>query len=134
MTTAATLWLVTVIGLCLGGGQLALGSVATIIGFATLAVLKRIDVKIPRRHRAALTVHCEADPGVIEAIPKLIEPLHHKARFQEQRRNNGSTNTDYVFEVSWRRPEDARPPVDLLRLLEERFVIMSFELTTTNGK
>jgi putative Mg2+ transporter-C (MgtC) family protein len=25
VTTAATLWLVTVIGLCLGGGQLALG-------------------------------------------------------------------------------------------------------------
>lgn len=32
VTTAATLWLVTVIGLCLGGGQLALGAVTTLLG------------------------------------------------------------------------------------------------------
>src|ERR1700758_248025 len=32
VTTAASLWLVTVIGLCLGGGQLILGMVATLLG------------------------------------------------------------------------------------------------------
>jgi uncharacterized membrane protein YhiD involved in acid resistance len=31
VTTAATLWCVTVIGLCLGGGQIRLGIVATVI-------------------------------------------------------------------------------------------------------
>jgi putative Mg2+ transporter-C (MgtC) family protein len=36
VTTAATLWLVTVIGLCLGGGQLGLGIAATLLGFFAL--------------------------------------------------------------------------------------------------
>ena len=32
VTTAATLWFVTVLGLCFGGGQIALGIVASLIG------------------------------------------------------------------------------------------------------
>lgn len=134
VTTAATLWLITVIGLCLGGGQLVLGCIATVIGVITLSVLKWVDQTIPRRHRAALTVTREADSGVIDALPKLIEPLHYSGRFQEQRRHDGTANVDYLFEISWRRPETASPPVDLLRLLEKHFVIKSFELTTANGK
>src|SRR5215831_11032774 len=43
VTTAATLWLITVIGLCLGGGQLILGVTATVLGVVTLWALKRID-------------------------------------------------------------------------------------------
>ncbi|MBR0939017.1 MgtC/SapB family protein [Bradyrhizobium jicamae] len=134
VTTAATLWLITIIGLCLGGGQLALGCVGTAMGVVTLSVLKWIDVKIPRRHRAALVVAGKPDPGVIDALPKLIEPLHYHARFLEQRHSDGSTDAHYLFEVSWRRPEKAPPPVDLLRMIEKHFVIKSFELTSENGK
>ncbi|WP_420965885.1 MgtC/SapB family protein [Bradyrhizobium sp. B120] len=134
VTTAATLWLITVIGLCLGGGELALGCVATVIGVVTLSVLKWVDQAIPRRHRAALTVTCEADFGVINALPTLIEPLHYSSRFQEQRRHDGTAYVDYLFEISWRRPERAPPPVELLQLLETHYVIKSFELTTENGK
>ncbi|WP_349510110.1 MgtC/SapB family protein [Bradyrhizobium sp. NAS96.2] len=134
VTTAATLWLITVIGLCLGGGQLALGCVATAIGVVTLSVLKWVDVSIPRRHRAALTVSCEANFDVIDVLPKLIKPLHYSGRFQEQRRHDGSADADYHFEISWRRPENAAPPVDLLRVVEKHFVVRSFELTTENGK
>jgi hypothetical protein len=36
VTTAATIWLVTVIGRCFGGGQLGLGAAATVIGVAAL--------------------------------------------------------------------------------------------------
>jgi putative Mg2+ transporter-C (MgtC) family protein len=41
VTTAATLWFVTVIGLCFGGGQLALGAAATAIGLLVLWGLSR---------------------------------------------------------------------------------------------
>jgi putative Mg2+ transporter-C (MgtC) family protein len=40
VTTAATLWLVTVIGLCIGGGQLELGLAATVLGLFALRVLR----------------------------------------------------------------------------------------------
>ncbi len=36
VTTAATIWLVTVIGLCFGGGQIGLGVAGTVIAIATL--------------------------------------------------------------------------------------------------
>src|SRR6185312_17425482 len=36
VTTAATLWMMTVIGLCLGGGQLALGVAATALALLAL--------------------------------------------------------------------------------------------------
>src|SRR5262245_17803793 len=40
ITTAATLWLVTVIGLCIGGGQIGLGLAGTAIGLSALWGLK----------------------------------------------------------------------------------------------
>ncbi|HXE41506.1 MAG TPA: MgtC/SapB family protein, partial [Candidatus Baltobacteraceae bacterium] len=40
VTTAATLWFVTVLGLCFGSGQIALGFAALGIGFITLTGLK----------------------------------------------------------------------------------------------
>ena len=43
VTTAATLWIVTVIGLCLGGGQLALGMTTLALALITLWVLKRLE-------------------------------------------------------------------------------------------
>jgi putative Mg2+ transporter-C (MgtC) family protein len=36
ITTAATMWFATVVGLCVGGGQIDLGSTATVIGFLVL--------------------------------------------------------------------------------------------------
>ncbi len=39
VTTAATLWMMTAIGLCLGGGQLGLGIAATVLGVITLWAL-----------------------------------------------------------------------------------------------
>jgi putative Mg2+ transporter-C (MgtC) family protein len=43
VTTAATIWLGTVIGLCLGGGQIALGIMATLLGLFALWVLKWVE-------------------------------------------------------------------------------------------
>jgi len=43
LTTAATLWFVTAVGLCFGGGQLMLGVVASILALIILHVLKLLD-------------------------------------------------------------------------------------------
>lgn len=48
LTTAATLWFVTVIGICFGGGQLILGGVASVLGFIILHVLKILERHLPR--------------------------------------------------------------------------------------
>jgi putative Mg2+ transporter-C (MgtC) family protein len=61
VTTAATLWLVTVIGLCIGGGQIGLGVAATAIGVFALWGLKWIEARLRHESHAHLTVRLNAD-------------------------------------------------------------------------
>lgn len=61
VTTAATLWLATVIGLCLGGGQLGLGAAATALGVFALWGLRRVEEMLRREHGATLAL--QLDPG-----------------------------------------------------------------------
>jgi putative Mg2+ transporter-C (MgtC) family protein len=62
VTTAATLWLVTVIGLCLGSGQITLGLVATAIGVFALWVLKWIEDRLRQEHQARFSIELDARP------------------------------------------------------------------------
>jgi putative Mg2+ transporter-C (MgtC) family protein len=56
LTTAATLWLATVIGLALGGGQLVLGVISTLIGLIVLWILKWIESRLRRQCRGKLSI------------------------------------------------------------------------------
>lgn len=134
VTTAATLWLMTVIGLCLGGGQLMLGTITTALAVLTLWILKWVDLVIPREHRARLTVTCPAQWNVLDEVPSLVRSMHYSARFHEQKRSPNPDMMDYSFELSWKRPELDGPPVDLLQTIDRRFPVKSFELTTNNGR
>jgi putative Mg2+ transporter-C (MgtC) family protein len=130
VTTAATLWMMTVIGLCLGGGQLILGSAATVLAVITLWALKWIDAMIPREHRARVVIACEPSWAVPEELARLLGPMKCEVRFQQQKLAPDSQTADYAFELAWERPEHHTAPLDLLAALERRFQIKSFELTT----
>jgi putative Mg2+ transporter-C (MgtC) family protein len=56
VTTAATMWFVTVMGLCFGGGQLGLGLTGFALAMVVLSVMKRIETFFPREQRASLTL------------------------------------------------------------------------------
>jgi putative Mg2+ transporter-C (MgtC) family protein len=56
ITTAATMWFATVIGLCMGGGQLILGSVSTAIGFVVLWWFRALETRVKRYQVAELSV------------------------------------------------------------------------------
>ena len=56
VTTAATLWFSTMMGLCFGGGQLGLGISALVLGLGTLWGLKHVEAAIRQDVRATLTV------------------------------------------------------------------------------
>jgi putative Mg2+ transporter-C (MgtC) family protein len=56
VTTAATMWFATVMGLCMGGGEIILGSVSTVIGCIVLWNLKWIESWLNRSQRASLIV------------------------------------------------------------------------------
>jgi putative Mg2+ transporter-C (MgtC) family protein len=74
VTTAATLWLVTVIGLCLGGGQIALGIAATALGLFALWVLRWIEDRLPRERRARFAIDLdETGPSEASIRQRLVD-------------------------------------------------------------
>jgi putative Mg2+ transporter-C (MgtC) family protein len=64
VTTAATIWFVTMIRLCFGGGQIALGAAGSVIGIITLTALKAVEDRIKQDHLGKLTLVLDsAGPG-----------------------------------------------------------------------
>jgi putative Mg2+ transporter-C (MgtC) family protein len=129
VTTAATLWTVTVIGLCLGGGQLWLGIVATLLGVATLWGLKWFDMRIPREHWATLVIRADLSSFSPSELADLIAPGGYKARFH-QAQTEDPEHARLWFDISWRRSEVAGPSLDLPKLVNARYPVLSFELTS----
>jgi putative Mg2+ transporter-C (MgtC) family protein len=72
VTTAASLWFTTVMGLCFGGGQIGLGLVCTVFALVTLWPLKWLETLVPRERRATLSVATAADGLSQEFIEDLI--------------------------------------------------------------
>ncbi|GAC1356503.1 MAG: hypothetical protein NVSMB3_02770 [Acidobacteriaceae bacterium] len=64
LTTAATLWIVTILGLLFGAGLLRLGSAASLLTFVILWLLKRLESYIPTVRTATLLV--ELNPAAAE--------------------------------------------------------------------
>jgi uncharacterized membrane protein YhiD involved in acid resistance len=56
LTTAATLWFATVLGLCFGGGQLALGLAVLALGVLVLGGLKRLENRWKQDRHATLSL------------------------------------------------------------------------------
>ena len=54
VTTAATLWFVTVMGLCFGGGQIGLGVAGGVLAFLILRGLKALERKIKQKRASRL--------------------------------------------------------------------------------
>jgi putative Mg2+ transporter-C (MgtC) family protein len=61
VTTAATLWVTTMIGLCFGGGQIALGLLGLAMAIASLWGLKQLEDNLPRDRRATLFLRVRGD-------------------------------------------------------------------------
>ena len=61
ITTAATLWFTTVIGLCFGGGQLELGLAGLAIGMVVLWGLKSVELSVRQQLRGAFSIDLAAD-------------------------------------------------------------------------
>jgi putative Mg2+ transporter-C (MgtC) family protein len=88
---------------------------------------------IPREHRATLVVTSDATWNVLEELSALIKPMNYRAHFRNHRRHRETNRMEYVFELTWRRPERAGPPVELLQSLESRYQVNSFEVASENG-
>jgi putative Mg2+ transporter-C (MgtC) family protein len=88
VTTASTLWVMTVNGLCLGGGQIVLGTAATLLSVLTLWALKWLDVRMAREQRARIVIDSDLSGSPIDEFPNAIAPLGFSARLESQTRSD----------------------------------------------
>ena len=72
VTTAATLWFVTVVGLCFGGGQIVLGLIALTIGLIVLTVLKWFETWIPHEKQGTLKLTRGPDGPTDDEVSRII--------------------------------------------------------------
>jgi putative Mg2+ transporter-C (MgtC) family protein len=129
VTTAATLWIATVIGLCLGGGQLGLGAIATGLGILTLWAMEWIDLRIPREHRATLVVTTAPGAPTVD-LAGLLEPMGYRARLVQQNRSQNDEEIETHFDIHWKQAAIADPPLDLLAVINKHCRTKSFELVS----
>ncbi len=126
VTTAATLWVMTAIGLAFGSGQIGLAAAATAIAYVVLWLFKRIDPLIPREQRARLSIVHNLS-GAIPDIQSIIGPLGYRAHFLNIYRTPGKTESVVSFEIRWHRPEAGRPPYDLLEAMQKQYFVQAFD-------
>jgi putative Mg2+ transporter-C (MgtC) family protein len=128
VTTAATLWIVTVIGLCFGGGQIALGIGATLMSAATLWLFVWFDLRLRRRHRATVSIALDSMTAGIPDLNATILSLGYEARLRKRERRGDGAGQVFCFDISWRRAELAGPPLDLFAALDATYRVECFEM------
>lgn len=69
VTTAATLWIATVLGLLFGAGLVRLGAIASLLTLAILWLLKRVEKYVPSVRTATLLVELSS----LASLPTLHE-------------------------------------------------------------
>jgi putative Mg2+ transporter-C (MgtC) family protein len=111
VTTAATLWFVTVIGLCFGGGQLALGLVALALGLVVLWLLKPVETSWKQERQANLTVVVGNHGPSEQDVTKTVVAAGYEVSSLSVVHEIGAAVREMRYEVKWRnRIGEIQPP------------------------
>lgn len=102
VTTAATLWFMTCVGLCLGAGEYGLGIAATVIALLVLWALRWADLKIPKKFRAGLTISAQRAKLPEAELRAAIESAGLKIIFWAVTYEEGAKRYQARTELEWK--------------------------------
>lgn len=123
VTTAATLWFVTVIGLCFGGGQIFLGMAAFVLGMLVLSGLRWFDYRMKQEQHGTLTLTTERDQPPEEEIQAAVRKAGYKISISSVAYGSQAVQRQLEFNLQWRGvPQSADAPPFLRQLLSDRRV------------
>lgn len=119
VTTAATLWFTTMLGLIFGAGLLLLGTATTLIGYGILTTLRKVELRILRERHGVLTLTLGEDaPTEAELRARIVvQPLDIQSwtvQYTEQRLER------IRCDVQWRANAEQAPhtPASIAELRE----------------
>lgn len=120
VTTAATLWLVTVVGLCIGGGQYRLAAGGTVLGVAVLWGLRRFEERMPRRKSAWLTVEYAAGSDCPHRLARELAGIGCSLGRRGACWNRSNETFEERLLLRWREPAEADAKVSAFAELAKR--------------
>ena len=103
VTTAATMWFVTVIGLLYGAGEYALGVAGSVVGFAVVHGLKLWEPRMKRTRLARLSISFDPRAMAGDKLTPLLRGSGFVIIHQSYRRE-GEIETR-VYELHWDAPD-----------------------------
>ena len=129
VTTAATLWFVTTMGLCFGAGQIALGCVTLALGMLVLTTLKHVEAWIPRDRKGTLVLTATFDGPAEEVVFQRMHDGGFTVSSSAVRYEMTEKRWTLVCEVRWpsRSKDPLHPPV--IKQLAELPEVLSLEWT-----
>jgi putative Mg2+ transporter-C (MgtC) family protein len=124
VTTAATLWFLTVLGLCFGGGQIALGLVGAVLTLVVLGGLRIVEYRMKRDRQARLSiVTTPAGPEEHEIRALLLEHSFEITSCGFATTDAGS-GRQWTYALRWRaEPRMSRIPDAVSRLTSRDGVV-----------
>jgi putative Mg2+ transporter-C (MgtC) family protein len=121
VTTAATMWYVTVLGLLFGGGQLYTGCTAAALAIVILWGLKRAESVMPREHHGDLCLTLDAAAPSEEELRRHILAAGCSFTRWSPTYDPAATMSALDCTLSWREPASRQPhtpaPISALRQL-----------------
>jgi putative Mg2+ transporter-C (MgtC) family protein len=109
VTTAATLWFVTVIGLCLGGGQYGLGLASTLAALAIVTLLKTIESRILPWRRGKIVATLSREDEEVNTVERLIRARGLLILSRRLDRNIAAGTSTVAYEVRYSLSEADAP-------------------------
>lgn len=101
ITTAATIWFSTVVGLCLGGGQLILGSVSAVLGYIVLWGLRWFERRIERFQMAELSISVARDSLTPQQLSHRLEAENFRIQSFSMTHLVSMDRKKFDLEVRW---------------------------------
>ncbi len=124
ITTAATLWFVTVMGLCFGGGQIGLGFAALALGLIVLIGFKWVEDHWIQDRYAMLTIAAKANGPTENEIVTALIAANYNISFTSITYGEGGANYELACKLRWRgRLHETQPP-QIVKQLAARFHLL----------
>jgi putative Mg2+ transporter-C (MgtC) family protein len=111
VTTAATMWFTTVLGLLFGGGQIGLGITGTLIAVAVLWALKYAENFIPREHHGKLALTFDGATSSEQELRQQIVAMGCGITIWTVTYDPPQSLSSVRCEVKWQERADRQPRV-----------------------
>lgn len=118
VTTAATLWFVTTIGLLLGAGEYLLGGAGALVGFGVVHGIKLLEPQMKRARLARLAVSFDPRSVVGAEVTRAVEAGGFAVMHQSYRREGDIETRRY--QLHWRATDTEKEVPEVVKQLAAR--------------